>query len=177
MQQKRKGTPLIIIGIILVVIGVGLIIGGNIIDNDNVGHAKSYYNSGHRNNSGTTMTSIGIGVIIVGIILAIIGIVMYAVSGSRSGANGQSLASPTMKFSGRFANLKRTYWVELAKDGTCVWSQQGMQYKGFYRYSGENEWTIYIDGYGEAFRFSIRGEDIMVQGGPVNEVFFCEVRR
>lgn len=176
MQQKRKGIPMIVIGIIMVVVGIGLIVTGNIIDNNEVGHIKSYYNYGHRNDTGTIMSGFGIAFVVVGAILVILGIVFYVSSGSRGGVQGQRIAAPAVKFNGRFTNLTHTYWVELEKDGTCIWSQQNKLYEGFYRNTDNNEWTIYIDGFGEAFKFSVKGEDIWVKGGPVNEIFFCEVR-
>lgn len=178
MQQQRKGTPLIVIGIIMVVIGIGLMIAGGINDGNYESHLDSILNYGHRNNTGTTMNSIGLGFIIIGGILAVVGIVMYAVSGKSTDSyfQGQAFINPSFKFNGRFTNMSHTYSVDLNKDGSCVWMQLGMRYSGFYRYTNQNEWTIYLDNFGEAFKFSLKGEDLFVTGGPVNERFFCEVR-
>lgn len=176
MYQKRKGIPMLVIGIIMVVLGIGMIVAGNIIDSNEVRHLNSYYNSGHRNNTGTILSGFGIAFVVVGAILIILGIVFYVTSGTRSNAQGQRLSTPTVQFTGRFANSKGTYWVELEKNGTCIWSQQGKNYKGLYRYTDNNEWTIFINGYGEAFKFSVKGKDIWVTGGPVNEVFYYEVQ-
>lgn len=178
MQQKRKGTPLIVCGIILVVVGVGLLIGGNIVSGDMEANFSHILDTGRKNPAGGIMTGIGIGCLIVGGILAVLGIVMYVVSGKTTGINssGQTFSAPAVKFNGIFSNPAKTYSVELNGNGTCVWTQSGKRYKGRYGMTDSNEWTIYIDGYGEAFKFSARNNGIHVTGGPVDELFFSEVR-
>ena len=69
MKEKRRGVPLIVFGIIVIVIGIGLWVYGGIIDGNYEMHLESIFSSGHRNSTGTTLTSIGIGAIVIGAIL------------------------------------------------------------------------------------------------------------
>lgn len=178
MQQKRKGTPFIVFGIILMLSGVGFLIGGSCADGNIGSHLDSYFNYGHRDNTGTILSGIGVGCLIIGAAFIVIGIVMYAVSGKNDGTTPQGgmYSKPAVIFSGRYTNRTHTYSVELFNDGKCVWEQKGKHYIGRYRISDDNKWTISIDGYGDAFVFSPIEDGIFVMGGPVNEQFYCEVK-
>lgn len=163
MQQKRKGTPLIVWGIILVVVGIGLMIGGSIIGGNVQRNFESFASSGNtKNPASVIMNGVGIACLIIGGILVVMGIVMYVTSGKTTGISniGQVFTAPVMKFKGVFSNPAKTYSVEFSGNGTCVWTQSGKRYKAKYSMSDANEWTIYIDGFGEAFKFSPRDNGI-----------------
>lgn len=179
MKEKRRGVPLIVFGIIVIVIGIGLWVYGGIIDGNYEMHLESIFSSGHRNSTGTTLTSIGIGAIVIGSILALIGIILYATSGKKPlEANivtmkQENVINADNSFiNSMFSNAHGQYCVIFESKGNCIWEQQGKQYKGSYRKLNNVEWIISIEGYGDAFCFRMQGHDIFVVGGSINETFY-----
>ena len=175
METKRTGIALIVLGVIAVIIGIALMTYGSQMDGDYERQLESFFDSGHRDNSGVVMHNIGIAVLIGGCIMALIGIILLGTSGNQAGQAAAGSSQTPQKLSGKFINAANSYWLRLDRSGSCVWMQEGKQFTGTYRCTDTNEWTIYIDGFGEAFRFSLMGKDIYVTGGPVNERFYCEV--
>lgn len=182
MNEKRRGVPLIVFGIIIIVIGIGLWVYGGIIDGNYEMHLESIFSSGHRNSTGTTMTSIGIGAIVIGAILALIGIILYATSGKQILTDNtvnfnqeKAINSDSSFIKTKFTNANGVYSVFFENNGNCIWEQQGKRYKGLYRRSNGNEWIISIDGFGDAFTFKTQGNDLFVVGGPIKEVFYRNI--
>ena len=176
-MQKRKGVPLIATGIIVIIIGTGLWIGGGVIDGNIEYHLESIFSHGYRNSTGTTMISAGIGIIVIGAIMSLIGIIMYAVSGKSAPALTQeaffdnSLPLPVT----RFVSSNGVYSIDFDNNGGCIWTQQGHHYKAFYRKTDNMKWMISIEGFGDAFSFTKAGDDIFVVGGPVKEKFYRDL--
>lgn len=168
MLAKRKGISLIIIGVILMIIGVLMMAYASAADNDYEYRIDYFLENGRISQKANTMNSSGIIIIIIGGVLTVVGIVLYATSRNNSVGGTANIT----RFKGSYKNISGNYAVEFQRDGTCVWEQEGKCYKGTYRNTNTNEWAIYFDGFGEAFRFSLMGEDIFVTGGPINERFF-----
>ena len=159
-------------------IGIGLWVYGGIIDGNYEMHLESIFSSGHRNSTGTTLTSIGIGAIVIGAILALIGVILYATSGKKPLEantvimNQENVNADYSFINSLFSNAHGQYRVIFENNGNCVWEQQGKRYKGLYRQSNTTEWIISIEGYGDSFCFRMQGNDIFVVGGSINETFY-----
>lgn len=168
MLGNKKVTQFISTGIVLAIIGIILIICGVAESGD--------YNSIHssRSNPVKTIYYIGIGASIIGGILIVVGTVIYIVSKRQAMSSSFGLGNTVTRFTGKYTNVSGSYSVIFKNDGTCIWLQNGEQYNAVYRYVNNNEWKIYISGFGEAFRFSIISDGIYVEGGPVNERFSKE---
>lgn len=179
-RRNKAGIPFWPIGGVIAFIGLILTLVGGSIDDDYSRHMEHIFEYGSRDSTGHTMTTIGIFMMILGLLLIAAGFIIFFVGKSPAypyaplQPNGMQPSIYGMHPVGVFQTTDNRYELRINANSTCEVSQDGRKFRGTVVQSqdGSGKWIVSISNYGPAYEFESSGTDLHVKGGPLDCVFY-----